>query len=264
MLRMFLIAPICLALSVFASEAGPLQMNSPEETRSTAFVFPVVGTGPGASDSFWDTNITLLNLSGVDANVVLEFFEASSEGRTEPTVSRQILLENEEQSSLTMTLLAIPPGFGAMRVLSTQPIIAVARIFNEPAGEEGALGQFVPALPPSAERRAGALPMLSNVHPAAGYGSRSNIGWFNDGETPVLVTFRFHRPGGAGPGTVIGTVTRLVEPRSQQQVTLNDLVSHLEPEQSLYVTFATEGGPLYVYASRIDNASGDPIFIPAQ
>jgi hypothetical protein len=264
MFRIFLVLTICLVSPVFASEQEPLQTTGSEETRSTAFVFPVVGTGPGADDSFWDTNITLLNLSGADANVVLEFFEASPEGRTEPTVTRQMLLENEEQSSLTMTLLAIPPGFGAMRVLSTQPIIAVARIFNEPAGEEGALGQFVPALTPSAERMTGALPMLSNVHPLAGYGSRSNIGWFNEGDTPVLVTFEFHRPGGAGPGTVIGAATRQVEPRSQQQVRLNDLVSHLEPEQNLYVIFTTEGGSLYVYASRIDNISGDPVFIPAQ
>lgn len=84
MLRIFLIA-VFLVSPVFASEPQPLQMHGFDETRSTEFVFPVIGTGSGANDSFWETTITLLNLSGAESNVVLAFFQASVEERTEPT-----------------------------------------------------------------------------------------------------------------------------------------------------------------------------------
>lgn len=101
------------------------------------------------------------------------------------------------------------------------------------------------------------------MHPQTGSGFRSNIGWFNPEASPVDVTFRFHRFGGAGPGTVEGTVRRSVAAHSQLQVTLNDLLSYLEPEQQLYVTFETAGGPMFVYASIVDNITGDAIFVPA-
>ena len=48
------------------------------------------------------------------------------------------------------------------------------------------------------------------------------------------------------------------------QVRLTDLFPSLDSLEDLYVTFTTTSGPLYVYASVVDNKNGDAIFIPVQ
>lgn len=232
--------------------------------RTRSAVFPVVGTTAGANGTQFNTELTFLNLSGADASVTLDFYASGFSANAAPSTSRTILLAADEQLIASMQQLDLPEGTGALWLHSTQPIIAMARIFNRPSASSGTNGQFVPAFDESESRTNGALPRLSNVHPQFRSGFRSNIGWFNPGDSPVEVTFRFHRFGGAGPGTVEGTVTRSIAPRSQLQGTLNDLLSYLEPEQQLYVTFETEGGPLFVYASVVDNITGDAIFVPAQ
>ncbi len=234
-------------------------------TDATDSVFPIVGRAAGANGTFYRTDISLLNRSGQDTSVVFEYYPAGPSGNDTPLKIASLDLDADEQRTLVgdelQQLLGLGDGLGAIRILAPRNIIAVARIYNDKRTVgEGTFSQFVPSQPGTANRTTGTLPMLSNAQAATGAGYRTNIGWFNAGPSPVTVTWRVHGPDGAE----WATATRTVAARAQEQVGVDGLFPGLQAADSLYVTFSTQGGPLYVYASSVDNVNGDALFIPAQ
>ena len=232
---------------------------------ATDAVFPIVGRAAGANGTFYRTDISLLNRSGEDTSVVLEFYPSGPSGNAEPARTVSLNVDSNEQRTLVgdqlQNLLGIEDGLGAIRLIAPRHITAVARIYNDRRTVgEGTYSQFVPAMSGTQNRTSGALPMLSNAQAATGAGYRTNIGWFNAGGTEVTVTWRVH----SGNGVVLASATRTVAARSQGQLGLAEIFSGLDPVENAYVTFSTQGGPLYVYASVVDNVNGDAIFIPAQ
>lgn len=231
----------------------------------TSGIFPVAGSVEGANQTFFRTDLSLLNRSDVDTVVVLEFFGAAGTG-TAPTAVATIPLAANQHIYLfevTQDTFDLEAGStGAIRVLSPRPIVAVARIYNDQRSVDGGtFGQFVRAQESESNRSSGALPMLSNAHPATLMGFRTNIGWFNAGDEPVTVAFRARND----DGSVIETTSLVVEPRQQRQMTLTQLFPSIQPMDSAYVTFETsDEAPLYVYASVVDNRNGDAVFIPAE
>lgn len=232
---------------------------------ATDAVFPIVGRVQGANGTFYRTDIALLNQSGESTSAVLEYYPAGEGGNAAPSAIATIALDNNEQETLTgdavQNLFGIGDGLGAIRVIAPRHITALARIYNDQRTVgDGTFSQFVPAQTGTQNRTTGALPMLANAQAATGAGYRTNIGWFNAGPNQVSVTWQAHGPDGA----VLATSNRVISPRAAAQAGLNDIFSGLAASNALYVTFSTSGGPLYVYASVVDNVNGDGIFIPAQ
>ena len=226
-------------------------------------VLPVAGRVAGANNTFYRTDLTMVNVSGANTQVVLEWYASGSGALTSPTSRATFMLDAGEQLTLEgnelQTALGIGDGIGAIRIVSARPITAGARVYNDRRPEnEGTLSQFVPALGSAFNRSSGAIPGLSNQTGATSY--RTNIGWFNATNATSTVTFRAH----GADGTVLQTVTREIPAGSQQQLPLGLLFPSVAPSDSLYVTFTTAGTPIYVYASVVDNDNGDGIFIAAQ
>lgn len=197
--------------------------------------------------------------------MTLEFFPTGGVTNEAPALSREVQVPPREQIVLNRwdnVFPASPPALGAIRIRSDEPIIAVARVYNDqrPVGR-GTYGQFIPGLPADAARTNGVLPMLAHQEYFIGRGGfRTNIGWFNNSALSVTVTFRMHMM-----HAVLATVTRDIPPFSHLQLPIRGLFgSVLEPWDQLHVTFETTGSALHVYASVVDNVTSDPIFIPAQ
>jgi hypothetical protein len=227
---------------------------------ATDAVFPIIGRAAGANNTFFRTDLALLNLSGEGTSVVLEYFPSGPSGNAEPTRVVSLNLGANEQRVLAgdalQSLLNVGDGTGALRLIAPRNIIAVARIYNDQrAVDAGTFSQFIPAQPGTQNRTSGSLPML-----AANADYRTNVGWFNATGGTVSVTWRAHSPG----GTVLATTTRSVAAHAQEQVNLTALFPALATADNVYVTFSTQGGPIYVYASIVDNVNGDGIFVPAQ
>lgn len=232
---------------------------------ATDAVLPIVGRAAGANGTFYRTDLSLLNLSGQDTSVVLEFYPSGAAGNAEPSRVVSVNVDSNEQRSFIgdelQNLLGLDDGLGAIRLIAPRNIIAVARIYNDQRTVgEGTFSQFVPAQRGSQNRTSGSLPMLSNAPAATGAGYRTNIGWFNAGGSDVSVTWRLHH----ADGSVMSTVTRTVAARAQGQIGLAELFSANDMMENAYVTFSTQGGPIYVYASIVDNVNGDALFVPAQ
>lgn len=227
-------------------------------------VFPIAGRVEGANGTFYRTDLAVVNRSESDAVVVFQYFPAGVDGNTHPsvTVTRTIAAGTQEMfGDVTQSLFGVSAGTGAIRLTSDSPIIATARIYNDQrAVDGGTFGQFVPAHSSSQSMTTGTLPMLANQDATTGIGYRTNIGWFNASSNPVALVLEAR---GAN-GVVLATSTLGIAGLSQLQMSLKQIFPALEPRDALYLTFNTTGGPLYVYASVVDNKTGDAIFIPAQ
>lgn len=247
--------------------AASLDGNPTFESDATDAVFPIVGRVPGANATFYRTDVALLNRSGESTSVVLEFYPAGSGGNAGPSAIATVALDSDEQEVLTgdelQNLLGLGDGIGALRVISPQHVHAVARIYNDQrTAGHGTFSQFVPAQSGTQNRTSGVLPMLANAQAATGAGYRTNIGWFNAGPNQVTVTWAARN----SSGTIFAAATQVVAPRESGQTEINHMFPGigLPPLDNLYMSFTTTGGPLYVYASVVDNVNGDGIFIPAQ
>jgi hypothetical protein len=232
---------------------------------ATDAVFPIVGRVQGANGTFYRTDISLLNQSGENTSVVLELYPAGPSGNTSPSSTVSVALDNNEQETLVgdavQNLFGMGDGLGAVRIIAPRHVTALARIYNDQRTVgDGTFSQFVPSMGGTSNRTSGALPMLANAQAATGAGYRTNIGWFNAGPNLVNVTWRVH----SANGTVLMTSDRVIAPRAAGQSGLAEIFAGLGAQSNVYVTFSTTGGPLYVYASVVDNVNGDAIFIPAQ
>ena len=176
-------------------------------------------------------------------------------------------LDNDEQEVLIgdalQNLLGLGDGLGALRVISPRKVHALARIYNDQrTAGDGTLSQFVPSQSGTRTAPAATLPMLVERAGGDGRGLPHEHRLVQLGPEQVTVTWTARTPS----GTVLAAATQVIAPRASGQVGINGMFPGigLPPMDSLYVRFSTTGGPLYVYASVVDNVNGDGIFIPAQ
>lgn len=236
------------------------------EINPSRLVFPVVGRVAGAAGAEYRADVRLVNLSGLAADVLLEYYAAGTVANAAPTATANITIAPGEQELLdnvVKTVFNVDSGTGAMRVISSRPITGTARIYNDQrTAGRGTFGQFTLAGTDASATNRGLLPMLSNQPVSSGAGSRTNIGWFNHETTLANVTFRAHDN---ATGAVIATSAPIAIPSmSQFQVPITALFPTLANMDNLYVTFDSDNRALFVYASVADNVNGDAIFIPAQ
>ena len=236
-----------------------------QEINPTRVVFPVVGRAAGANNTEYRADVRLVNISGLAHDVLLEYYAAGTTANASPTATTTINLAAGEQELLdnvARTAFGIDSGIGALRVVSSRPIVATARIYNDQrAAGAGTFAQFTRAAEETEAWTRGILPMLSNQPAASRVGYRTNIGWFNPRLTTANVVFRAHD----NNGTVLATSEPQVIPSfSQLQVPLTQLFPTLAAMDNLYVTFDSDNDSILAYASVADNVNGDAVFIPAQ
>ena len=231
----------------------------PAPSGGTDVVFPIAGRVPGVNNTLFRTDLTILNLSGTAAPVALEYYPSGQTGNNGPSASFTFVIANNSQlnlNDLISTTLGINAGTGAIRIQSPNRIDAVGRVYNDlRPSNGGTLSQFIHGLNVDYNRTSGALPMLANQTGASGY--RTNIGWFNNNSAPGTLTLRAHR----SDGTVLATSTFDVNPFAQTQLNLSQIFPSLEPLEQMYVTYETTAVPMFVYASVVDNTTGDGVFI---
>lgn len=241
---------------------GQLSYNSINPTR---LVIPVVGRVAGAGGAEYRADVRLVNLSGLATDVLLEYYAAGTSANTAPTATATVSLAAGEQElldNIAREKFNVDAGTGSLRIISSRPISAAARVYNDQrAAGAGTFGQFQLGTDETHAYATGVLPMLSNRLASSRIGSRTNIGWFNPETAGANVTFRAHD----NAGNIIATSQpQSIAPFTHLQVPLAALFPTLAEMDNLYVTFSSDNGRLYVYASVADNVNGDAIFIPAQ
>ncbi len=229
----------------------------------TSVFFPVVSGTSGVGGTLWRTDIRILNPGDMEAMVRGELYPANSTGLQSPSKSVIISVAPGGQAALNQVVQDIfqASGNGAMRLISNEPIAAVARIYNDQRANPaigGTLGQFAPGQRPDAALDSGALPLLSNRPAAEQSGYRTNVGYFNPWPESIEVTFAGKKPDGSS----LGATTLTLPPYANKVESVFSVISSVPADQrtqeDFFVTFTARKG-VFVFASVVDNKTSDAI-----
>jgi hypothetical protein len=234
-------------------------------SQSVVLYQPVVATVRGLAGTNFKTDVRMVNRSGGDATVTIEYYAKSNSGQSGPNETTEVVIPSNGQAAVDNfleTVWGIDDGQGALVVSSDREITSSARIFNDQIDAGlGTFGQYSQALAMSHAWSRGVIPFLSNSPSGSGGGFRSNIGWFNPSSDSINVTFYAY----ASDGTQLGMVNAEAPGYQQQQVNVSDLWSELgNYPDPFYIYYTVTGGDaVFMYGSVVDNVNGDASFISA-
>ncbi|HYC61857.1 MAG TPA: CHRD domain-containing protein [Thermoanaerobaculia bacterium] len=204
------------------------------------------------------TDVRVFNPSyTAPATALIEYFEAGLSANATAKTSIVVNVAPRATSLLDdiATTLDVVGTTGALRVTSASALAVTSRIYSDRADDDGTLGQFVPALPPSAALRRGVTPHLANN------GFRTNLGLFNPNQTDVTVRLELRNVSGA----LVAQETMTLAGWSQQQRSLGTYFEGVDLATVENATLSFDASsPIFLYASVIDNVSGDSMLVPAQ
>ncbi|MGD8440927.1 MAG: PKD domain-containing protein, partial [Holophagae bacterium] len=235
----------------------------------THHLVAVVAHTQGAADSVWGTRFVINSPIGTaDQDVRFVYIpEYDRTGVVGDRLERTVTIQGGHQlawEDVMIDLFALPQSAktqGALHVYSDAQLLINSRTYNRMAGG-GTLGQLIKAL------SAGDLVDSNHSGTIVGMShsldSRTNIGIaaFSDADTEVELSFFSNFPALRS----IGSITVTVPSQSHLQVTkiFDALGLDDTPLPSVHALVeVTTGGAVYVYASMVDNATGDPTTIEA-
>ena len=150
--------------------------------------------------------------------------------------------------------------FGAVRADLSGNLVATSRTFT--TSSTGTYGQFIPLIR-SEEGFAplapgGAARELLHIERSAAF--RTNVGAINTGGSDAVVRFALFD----AAGQALGSTDRSVGPLQVVQFPVDALTSSTLTDGRIEVQMISGSRGAIAWASVIDNATGDPIFVPAQ
>jgi len=229
-----------------------------------AWYLPVAGRTPGAGGTNFLTQLSAVNLSSIRASAgSMEFFPQSASGTATrsliqlPTIDPLAQLVDDD-----ILPDGLGTGIGALKILLDEPSDITAQIRNDLRGiDEGTTGFSMKALPLEAAGTSGTIPGLSSttdVQIIDGEGFRTNVGYFNPQLFPVTVSMQAR----ASDGTLIAEEVFTAAPGAMEQRPVFALITGVDERDipSFWISWAASS-PLFVYASVVDNRTGDSILI---
>jgi len=235
-----------------------ITIGDPFVTYSAQLILPGQARAQGAGSSFFRTSMWLTNPSTTESVVRLRYVPTGAIGGAEETA---LVTIPPNRSVAFQDVLS--DAFGASTNTSGTIVIEVAsgkatpivtsRTFND-AGTRGTFGQYIPAISLTPSPAGDALiEGLGGDAP-----SRSNVGVVNLTATAIDATITVRDENGAARGNPI-----LFQVPAQSVVQVNGV--NTVPGAGAMPVFGvrvTGSGNFFTYASKLDNKTSDPIFIP--
>ena len=221
---------------------------------AATLVVPAAGTGPGANNSQWQSELTIHNAAPRTATLTATFHQGTTVlGPKELTLQAR---QTVSHADVARTLFGIENGSGAivleMADRDARSIAVTSRTFNTSA--EGEFGQDIPSVDVLDAARPGDLAAMPG--PSEAEGNRFNFGIYAIDATNV--TWEVVRAN----GTV--AATKEVSYLAGQHVqygsgTVNFLGSTAEDNDTIYARVASGKA---IFFGSIVNTTGDPTFVP--
>jgi hypothetical protein len=241
------IRALCLVAALVPAATAGAQFVSPGAT------VPVIANLPGFNDTFWRSDVNILNLAETQTTVVLQLFPEIVDGQaTFPAaVSDPIAIGPGEQlqlSNVLQTRFGIVDAKGALRIFSTDgaPLVVSSRTYT-PGEGGGTYGQDVLGVPVVGTG------WVSGVRNDGFY--RTNIGIFWGGFEPASFTITVY----AASGDVAATRTVTFSEAGLQQLSLDRIGAGLLLAGWVEVVPSDTGASWYGYASTVDQITGDAV-----
>jgi len=215
--------------------------------RAGTFAAPVINQ-PGVNTS-WHSDIIVSSLAGSSEGLQLTYTDAVTGAR----IIKQSGVGAHEVLELADVVAAYFGRTGLGTVVAELPanLAATSRTFT--AANNGTYGQFVPFTP--VEPLTGPRELLHIERSSA---FRTNLGAINTGNADAVIRFTLFD----AAGHQIGSTDRTAAPQRVVQFSLDAITSATIVDGRVEVEVVA--GNAIAWASVVDNATGDPIFVPSQ
>jgi hypothetical protein len=227
----------------------------PLAAGATTLVIPASGTGPGANDSHWQTELTLHNLSASPISATLTFHDVlGAAGTSSVTVAPRATVAIAD---VVASRFGREAATGAIEVAFdsafAQKLTVSSRTFNKSAA--GEFGQDIPAVDQSNIPEAGSTVVLSG--PSSATDARFNFGLYADKASTIqwdLVR---------ADGTIAASkeLTYAAGTQAQYNFGVSALFNTDSQDNDTVHAIVTSGRAI-AYGSVVNNISGDPTYVP--
>jgi PKD repeat protein len=246
-------------VTLTASKAGSSSQSSKQVIVSSVVPYRTLVSAAaqtsGQGGTTWRTELSLVNTGLEGATVTLRFLPSLAE--------KTIYLAPRQSATFANTLFEVfglSSGAGAVTIDassagSSAQLRVTSRTFT--AGNVGTYGQSVPDVQPDQLQKTLYVTGIRN-----GSAYRTNIGLVNRGTTTIAPELTLYSPS----GNVIATKTVTLAPSSFQQSALWSYFPEVQNASYDVMTLkigSSETSSVSAYASVVDNATQDPIYIQA-
>jgi subtilisin-like proprotein convertase family protein len=236
--------------SVIDNHSGDPIYVSAAQPRSGAFVAPVISQ-PGVN-SFWRSDVFLsaptdgggFDLTYIDAVTGERLAKHGS------VAARQAIRLDDVAGNF----FGRPGGLGTVRADLPATIVATSRTFTSSAS--GTYGQFIPLA--STDADSDSPRQLLHIERSASF--RTNLGAINTSDAVQVLRFTLYDAAGHS----LGSTDLTLDPLRLVQFPVDALTSSPIVNCRVEVQVVAGAGRMLAWASVVDNATGDPIFVAAR
>ncbi|MGA8807266.1 MAG: proprotein convertase P-domain-containing protein [Thermoanaerobaculia bacterium] len=216
--------------------------------RPGTFSAPVISQ-PGVN-TFWRSDVFLSALGDSGGSYLLTYTDAVTAERVVKfgTVGAHEVLALDD---IVATFFG-RTGFGSVRAELDGGLVATSRTATSSPG--GTYGQFIPL------RFADLGGPRELLHIERSSAFRTNLGALNTGGLDEVVRFTLYD----AAGHALGSTDRTVGALGVTQFSVEEMTTAPIAGGRVEVEVLTSNGHALAWASVVDNATGDPIFVPAQ
>lgn len=239
------------------------QLQGESLTGRTVLYAPVVAKVAGQAGTNFVTDLALGNMGDAALNVTVRYFPTG--GGSPQTAQVEVPARGQRSVADVLRTLFNTSGRGAASFEASGPFAGQLRVFNDQRGTTfplpGTFNQFFSLVPLDAATSSGVLLGLANQPAATGQGFRANIGYFNPHDVAVTLNLAAY----AADNQLLASKTVPLPPKANDIRGVADLLgTALTTQTDFFVRFSVSGGTAFVFASLVDNITGDAVTILPQ
>jgi hypothetical protein len=208
----------------------------------------------GAAGTRWRSDLAILNRGATTAEVEITYRHEGGSAQSSLSVRAGEVVELVNVAGLTF---GSPDSAGSVEVLSSAPVTVTARTFND--APQGTFGQSLPGVTVEDGLAPGEVAVLTQI--GSDDDIRTNIGFVDLGGQGALARIRLFDGNGDELGSELGEI---IAAGGWSQVNRVFRAANAGDCRGCYalVDLVGDQGPVWAYASVVDNDSGDPTTIP--
>lgn len=237
------------------------QLQGQSLSGSTVLIAPVLAKVAGQAGTNFLSDLALANLTGEELQVSVRYFPST--GGPTQTVQLAVPARGQKVVQDALATLFTSSGRGAAILEAPGTMAGQVRVFNDQRGSTsfplpGTFSQFFTLTSLGNLPTSGLLLGLSNQPAATGQGFRSNVGYFNPHDSAVTL----HLAAYTSDNQLLAAKSVTLSPKANDIKGVADLFgAALANQTEFFVRFTVTGGSAVVFASVVDNITGDAVTI---
>jgi len=225
-----------------------------QDGAEIAYMVAGIAETEGAAQTRWKSDLAILNPGVSSAQVDLEYRHDHGTALASVSVDPGGVVE---LPNVAVGTFGVPNSAGAVELKASTELIVTARTFND--APDGTFGQFLPGVTGGEGLVGDSVAVLSQLDSGSSF--RTNVGFVDLGGSGAVVRIRLFD----GDGETVGSeLAETIPDGGWFQVNRVFRAANVGACSGCYALIDLAGGegPVWAYASVVDNSSGDPTTIP--